>query len=95
LLSTIEIGRFASETVIKDSLTLRTDLISEVEAILEFIRKHMGRAYIISGNAQREERWEYPLEALREIVVNMIVHRDYMNSNDSVIKFGSSYEFVG
>ena len=87
LLSTIEIGRFASETVIKDSLTIRTDLISEVEAILEFIRKHMGRAYIISGNAQREERWEYPLEALREIVVNMIVHRDYMNSNDSVIKF--------
>ena len=87
LLSTIEIGRFASETVIKDSLTIRTDLISEVETILEFIRKHMGRAYIISGNAQREERWEYPLEALREIVVNMIVHRDYMNSNDSVIKF--------
>ncbi len=47
----------------------------------------MGRAYIISGNAQREERCEYPLQALREIVVNIIVHRDYMKSNDSVIKF--------
>jgi ATP-dependent DNA helicase RecG len=86
LLSTIEIGRFASETTIKDSLTIRKDLIAEVEKVLEFIHKHMGRSYIISGKAQREERWEYPLDALREIVVNMIVHRDYMSSNDSVIK---------
>jgi len=85
-ISTIEIGRFASETIIKDSLTIRTDLISEVEIILEFIRKHIDKTYIITGNAQREERWDYPLEALREIVVNMIVHRDYMSSNDSIIK---------
>jgi len=94
LLCTIEIGRFASETVIKDSLTIRTDLINEVEAVLEFIRKHIGKAYIFSGNAQREERWDYPPEALREIVVNMIVHRDYMKTNDSVIKiFDDRIEF--
>ena len=94
LLSTIEIGHFASETAIRDSLTIRSDIVGEVETVLEFIRKHMGRAYIISGKAQREERWEYPLEALREIVVNMIVHRDYMSSNDSVIKvFDDHIEF--
>ena len=70
------------------------DLIAEVKKVLEFIRKHMGRSYIISGKAQREERWEYPLDALREIVVNMIVHRDYMSSNDSVIKvFDDHIEF--
>jgi len=48
----------------------------------------------ISGTAQREDRWEYPLDALREIVVNMIVHRDYMSSNDAVIKiFDEHIEF--
>jgi ATP-dependent DNA helicase RecG len=93
-ISTIEIGRFASETIIKDSLTIRTDLISEVEMVLEFIRKHIDKPYIITGDAQREERWDYPLEALREIVVNMIVHRDYMSSNDSIIKiFDDGIEF--
>jgi len=41
-----------------------------------------------------EERWDYPLEALREIVVNMIVHRDYMASSDSMIKiFDDRIEF--
>ncbi len=92
--STIEIGRFASETIIKDGLTIRTDLFSEVEMVLDFLRKHMNRAYIITGQSQREERWDYPLEALREIVVNMIVHRDYMTASDSIIKiFDDRIEF--
>jgi predicted HTH transcriptional regulator len=35
---------------------------------------------------QRNERWDYPLEALRKIVVNMIVHSDYTRSSDSMIR---------
>jgi len=41
---------------------------------------------VISGKTQRDEIWEYPLEAVREIVINMIVHRDYRASTDSAIK---------
>jgi ATP-dependent DNA helicase RecG len=34
------------------------------------------------------------LDALREIVVNMIVHRDYQNAGDSIIKiFDQKIEF--
>jgi len=36
--------------------------------------------FIITGNPQREEKYDYPLEATREIVINMIVHRDYRGS---------------
>ncbi|MCK5538411.1 MAG: hypothetical protein KAI79_16410 [Bacteroidales bacterium] len=90
----MEIGHFASETIIKDSITVRTDLLSEVDLIIEFIIKHINKAYIITGNPRREERWDYPLDAIREIVINMIVHRDYRSANDSTIKiFDDRIEF--
>ena len=85
-LSTIEAGRFSTPTLIKDSITSKDTLIEQVERILGFIQKHTNKAYVITGRSKREERWDYPLEALREIVINMIVHRDYRSSNDSTIK---------
>ena len=93
-LSTIEAGRFASETIIKDSITSRDTLIEQVERIMGYIVKHTNKAYIITGNPRREERWDYPMDAMREIVINMIVHRDYRSSNDSTIKiFDDRIEF--
>jgi len=48
-----------------------------------------------TGDAQREERWEFPLEAIQEIVVNMIVHRDYTSPSESSIKiFKDRIEFL-
>jgi ATP-dependent DNA helicase RecG len=84
--ATISIGRFSTETSIKDSLVLQTDLFTEVDETLTFVRKHINKNYIITGDPKREERWEYPLEALREIIVNMIVHRDYQNAGESIVK---------
>ena len=86
MLTTMELGRFASPTIIKDGMTLRTDLFKEVDAVLEFLMKHMNKAYVFTGELQRQERWDYPLPALREIIVNMVVHRDYTSSNDSIVK---------
>ena len=73
-LSTIEAGRFATPTLIKDSITSRDTLIEQVQRIMDFMVKHTNKAYIITGNPRREERWDYPMDALREIVINMIVH---------------------
>ena len=86
LLSTIEAGRFATPTIIKDSITSKDTLIEQVTRIMDFIIKHTNKAYIITGNPRREERWDYPMDAIREIVINMIVHRDYRSANDSTIK---------
>jgi len=50
--------------------------------------------YIITGEPQRTERFDYPPDAIREIVINMIVHRDYRDSSASIIKiFDNKIEF--
>ncbi|MBA7532340.1 hypothetical protein ES705_24566 [subsurface metagenome] len=94
LLSTVELGKFDDEITISDGKSIRDDLFTQVDGIMNFIGKHLKKSYIITGNAQREERYEYPPEALREIILNMIIHRDYSHSSDSIIKiFDDRIEF--
>ena len=42
--------------------------------------------FIITNNPHLEERYNYHLDAIREIVINMLVDRDYRDSNGSIIK---------
>ncbi|MHC1731051.1 MAG: ATP-binding protein [Bacteroidales bacterium] len=94
LISDLQAGRFKGETTIIDSLSLNTDLFSEVEEVFNFIKKHLMVEYIFNGEPQRTERFDYPVEAIREIIVNMVVHRDYRESSGSVIKmFDDRIEF--
>ena len=93
-ISDVQVGRFKSDITIIDSLSLNTDLFQEVDDIIAFIKKHLKVEYIITGEPQRTERFDYPLDAIREIVINMIVHRDYRDSSASVIKiFDDRIEF--
>jgi len=84
--STIELGRFQTETIIKDEYRLKTGLFDEVEKAISFIQKHINKNVFISGESQHESVWEYPLEAVREVVINAVIHRDYREQSDSIIK---------
>jgi ATP-dependent DNA helicase RecG len=52
---------------------------SIVEQLLGAMRRHMTRRTMIRG-ATREDVWQYPETALREAVVNSLVHRDLSSS---------------
>lgn len=94
LASDLQAGRFKGETKIIDSISLNTDLFSETDEIFSFIKKHLMVEYIITGEPQRTERFDYPFDAIREIVINMVVHRDYRDSSASIIKiFDDRIEF--
>ena len=91
---TIEMGFFQDAITIKDGLRSNGDLVSQESEVFEFVKKHINCAVVISGKLENDLVWDYPLDALREIILNMIVHRDYRSPSDSVIKiFSDRIEF--
>ncbi|MCD6272601.1 MAG: hypothetical protein J7K30_07085 [Deltaproteobacteria bacterium] len=51
---------------------------------LEFTRRNTEVPAGLADGARREERWLYPEEAIREAIVNALVHRDYLLSGTTV-----------
>ncbi|WP_293709228.1 RNA-binding domain-containing protein [uncultured Parabacteroides sp.] len=86
VITTIELGYFQDEIVIKDSDRSKEDILTQVDRVMDFVRKHINKEVIITGKPQSIHRWQYPLEAIREIVMNMIIHRDYRSASDSIVK---------
>ncbi|MFW5641038.1 MAG: RNA-binding domain-containing protein [Thermodesulfobacteriota bacterium] len=82
----LHIGRFKATDTIIDDLLLKAPLITALDEAMTFIKKHINLSYAFDGSLQRKEHWQYPLEALRELLLNAVVHRDYKNTSDVVIK---------
>jgi len=55
-----------------------------VEQAVEFIRRNMGVSADLVDGTRREEKWDYPEEAVREAIVNALVHRDYLLSSTDI-----------
>jgi len=86
MFTTIQIGFFQDEITIKDDISHSGNILDQVDFILAFIKKHIKKEIIITQAKENIEHWEYPLEGIRELVMNMIIHRDYTASADSIIK---------
>jgi len=48
-----------------------------IEQSLAFVRRNTAMQAWIDDGGRRQERWDYPLEAVREALVNAVAHRDY------------------
>lgn len=48
-----------------------------IESALDFVRRHIDVQAWIEESGRRCERWDYPLETVREALVNAVAHRDY------------------
>ncbi len=49
---TIQMGHFASETVIKDDVSISNDILTEVDEVMSFVIKHINKQIIISGQPE-------------------------------------------
>lgn len=58
-----------------------------LDEAMAFVRRNIRNATIIDDNGVREDRTEYPLKAVREVILNALVHRDYsVHTEDSPIR---------
>ncbi len=90
----IHIGRFKTASMIIDDRQITDTLFESVDQAMKFIVSHISVAFEFDGSLQRKERFAYPLPALREALLNAVVHRDYTNPSDIQIKiFDDSITF--
>jgi ATP-dependent DNA helicase RecG len=48
-----------------------------LDGAMAFVRKNIKVKTIIDGNGDRVDKYEYPLTAVREALLNALIHRDY------------------
>jgi len=74
----VQVGRFAGSDRrrILDSTEVRSYLPGAAEQVITFLQKHMTREAVI-GSVKRTDLWTFPVVAVREAILNAIVHADY------------------
>lgn len=71
-----EIGSLGERFI--DNKRIDGTLPEMLEEAVRFVHKNMAvRTIIDRESGERRDRTEYPLEAVREIVLNALIHRDY------------------
>ncbi|HBD96174.1 MAG: ATP-dependent DNA helicase [Spirochaetes bacterium GWF1_31_7] len=82
---TIKCGRFRGKTmeVFLDKKEYHSDIFSLIEYSVSFIKNHINIRGEIKG-LQRTDTLEIPEEALRESVLNALIHRDYSNAGRDI-----------
>lgn len=62
-----------------------TGTIEEMlEEAVDFVNRNSRHSTIINEQGKREDRDEYPLKAVREAILNALVHRDYSIHSENV-----------
>ena len=66
----------ADGTRYRDSQQIDGPIPEMLSLAADALRRNMRRRAVVVGLG-REDHWDYPLEAVREVVVNALMHRDY------------------
>jgi len=76
----VRVGRFKREDLIIGDRRIEGNLFTQVDEAEEAIKNFMNVRYDITGESMiRKNVWDYPVEAVREMLNNAVVHRDYFS----------------
>lgn len=81
----IECARFKGVTadVFIDQKSITTPIALQAEEAYDFILRHINEQASVRG-VYTVRRWEYPVKAIREIIRNAVVHRQYTREGMNV-----------
>ena len=65
----------------EDGKTLEAGLVDQA---LEFVRRNTRTTAYLDSGGRRMEQSEYPVAAVREAIVNALIHRDYLLGNTNI-----------
>lgn len=85
----ITAARFGGETM-SDAFSkqdITGTLPDQIRRAETFLVDHLRKEVLLKHTMERQEHYEYPLEAARELLVNAVAHRDYSISGDSIHLF--------
>jgi ATP-dependent DNA helicase RecG len=82
----VKCGRIRGTSAIVDDFVVEAPLLKQVDEVMNYMRRVFRLSYEFTGQAERTEVWEYPLEAVREAVTNAICHRDYSSPAEIQVK---------
>ncbi len=97
LQSEVKCIRFSGNEPVKpyiDFQTIEGNVFDMVDKAEDFILRNIRKAiWLVPGQVQREEKYEYPPDALREAIINAVVHRDYESPSKVQVRiFDTSIE---
>jgi ATP-dependent DNA helicase RecG len=81
----VRCGRFKGTEPLQwiDMKVLQGALFQQVKETMAFIQRNISMSAVARGKGlERAERWEYPLDAVEEAVVNALCHRDYADTGN-------------
>ncbi len=77
----VKIGRFGqTDDDLRFQEVIEGNAFQLADKTLEILDRKFFVSPISYKGLQRVESWEYPYEAIREVILNAIVHRDYMGA---------------
>jgi len=80
---------------ILDKKEFTSDLVSNYNSAMEFIKEKLNTEYIINDAGPRKEFLELPESAIKEALINAFAHRDYFSTSPILVNiYKNSLEIV-
>jgi ATP-dependent DNA helicase RecG len=82
---TCAIYKGKDKATVLDRKDFNKDLIYNIDETMLYLKQHLKVRYEFDGSPTRKEIPEIPFEALREAVINAVIHRDYFIKGANVM----------